>query len=330
MDNKTDFYSDSELSVDGSTYSHIISGEQMSLDELAKKLISSKGALSIIIKHLIDDCGGYTYKEIGDMIGNISMRQHVTADVNSDGAWLLSTESSSVLEKLIRYDVYLNFREKGRISTIDIEIQQELPSEYPLIKRGLYYACRAFCSQLGDITGVTDYGALHKVYSIWLMVKQPEDSKAGIVTYKFDRFGDVWLIPPDFDGNDDLIQLDFVFAGNMDEAAMTRKELFFLVNGMLREPGLLRELFNYELPEQTDFIKEADDIMTAEEIIRTRGKEEGKAEGKAEKSAEVALNMYLDGMSTEKISKYTKLSLEEIDKLIENSRQSPAEPYALS
>lgn len=65
--------------------------------------------------------------------------------------------------------------------------------------------------------------------------------------------------------------------------------------------------------------------MTAEEMIRTRGIKEGIEigikEGKAEKSAEVALNLYSLGVSKDIISKGMGLSLDEIDKLIENSSE---------
>jgi len=46
-----------------------------------------------------------------------------------------------------------------------------------------------------------------------------------------------------------------------------------------------------------------------------KGIVKGRAEGKAEKTIEVAKEMKLDGMPVEKISKFTGLSIEEIDKL---------------
>ncbi len=60
--------------------------------------------------------------------------------------------------------------------------------------------------------------------------------------------------------------------------------------------------------------------MTYEELFIARGG--------AEKAREIALNMYSLGISKELISKYTKLSLSEIDKLIGDNTQSPTEPHA--
>lgn len=61
------------------------------------------------------------------------------------------------------------------------------------------------------------------------------------------------------------------------------------------------------------------DIATAEDRGRREGKLEGKAAGKAEgelaKALAIAKNMIADGESTEKISRYTNLSLEVIEGL---------------
>jgi len=333
------------LTVNGATYSYIAAGERMSSDDPAKKLLYNKGTLSIIIKSLIDDCNKYSYIEIGDKISNITGDRQVTADVNETGVRQLSTENGSVLEKLIRYDVYLNFYDKDeytgedRISTIDVEIQQETPSDYPLVKRGLYYAFRSVCSQLGDITGVTNYGKLHKVYSIWLMVKQDDDKKAGIVECKMNCTGDLSLMPERFVKDSDLVQVDFVIAGDMDGIDNSKRDLFRLVNGMYREPELLQELFTCELPEKSDFVKEADYFMTFEERFFTKGlvkgkaegKAEGKVEGKAETKAEIALRLFSMGLSKEIISQGTDLSLKEIDDLVKGTPTADSEkPYAFS
>ncbi len=311
---------DVSLPVDAATYTHIHSGEPMSYDARAKKLMRTKGALSIIIKSLIDRCGGYTYVEIGDMIGNVSLNEQVSEDISAEGLLELSAEMEDVNEKLIRFDVYLNFYDKDKISTIDIEIQQESDPGYSLIKRGIYYACRSISSQLGAITKETNYDKLHKVYSIWLMVKPDTNAKAGIVTIKPSVFGNAELLPEKYAADVDLMQIDFVYAGDMDDIDDDKTELFYLVNGMYREPKLLKKLFVIKLPEQTGFIKEADDAMTYEELFITRGREE-------ERTA-VALNLYSLGVSKEIISKSTKLTLNELDKLIGDNTQSPAEPHA--
>ncbi len=340
-----DGLSEDELTVRASTYSHIAAGEIMAGDERAKNLIRNKGTLAIIIKNLISDCSGYTYAELVDMIGNVSDGQLLTADMDPAGVLRLSTEQDSIMEKLLRYDVYLRFCDKGngnRISTIDIEIQRETDLPYPLIKRGIYYSCRSVCDQLGTVTGTTDFGKLHKVYSIWLMVKPEKNQKAGIATCNFGWSGDVELLPENFKSNSDLIQLDFVFAGELSGTDESKRELFWLVNGMYKDPKLLRKLFRCELPEDTEFEREAENYMTLTEDFFARGisegwvggKAEGRAEGKAEEKTEIALNMYLLGIGKDLILKSTGLSEEELDKLIkENAGHKTdisTEPYVFN
>lgn len=322
------------LPVDVPTYTHIHSGEVMSYDARAKRLLRSKGALSIIIRSLIDCCGSYTYLEIGDMIGKVTDDTQVTEDVSAEGVRRLSVEMDAVTEKLIRYDVYLNFCDKGRISTIDIEIQQESNPGYSLIKRGIYYACRSVSSQLGAITGETNFDKLHKVYSIWLMVKPDTDGKAGIATIKPSLSGDAGLLQKKYIADVDLMEIDFVYAGDMSDVDSDKQELFLLVNGMYRDPENLGKLFNSGLPEQNEFNKEADDVMTFEELFEARGEARGKARGEAigesRGIAKVALKMHLLGLNEEIISKSTGLSSEEINKLIEDNAQSSAEPFAFN
>lgn len=88
------------------------------------------------------------------------------------------SELSSVLEKLVRFD--LRFRVRNpRLSTeticinlhIDFEAQLSYrPSNpsYPILKRAVYYAARDLSSQLSVVTQTTDYSKLEKCYSIWV------------------------------------------------------------------------------------------------------------------------------------------------------------------
>ena len=87
----------------------------------------------------------------------------------------LPVELSSVTDKLIRYDVRfeaVNPKLSNEMLTfflhIDIEVQNDYKPGYPIIKRGIYYAARDICSQLGVLTEETNYDVLRKAYSIWI------------------------------------------------------------------------------------------------------------------------------------------------------------------
>ncbi|MBR1629481.1 MAG: hypothetical protein IJ679_09530 [Lachnospiraceae bacterium] len=61
---------------------------------------------------------------------------------------------------------------------IDLEFQNRYRpvlrdgKSYPLVKRGIYYGARDISSQLGRITGRTNYNDIEKVVSIWIVSEQ--------------------------------------------------------------------------------------------------------------------------------------------------------------
>ncbi len=104
---------------------------------------------------------------------------------------------------------------------IDLEIQNRYyvtdkgaKKSYPPEKRAVYYVARELCSQLSYSTHVTDYGALEKCYSIWVMVrdvpKALQNSVSLIELKKRDLIGDT----PDAVENYDLMSVVFVRLGS--------------------------------------------------------------------------------------------------------------------
>ena len=62
-------------------------------------------------------------------------------------------------------------------------------------------------------------------------------------------------------------------------------------------------------------------IRTAEKKSLQKGKKEGKKEGKIEKAIEMAKEMLNDGVSMEKVVKYTRLTKKEVEQLKEDVQQ---------
>jgi len=151
--------------------------------------------------------------------------------------------------------VYLNFYDKGKISAIDIEIQQESNPGYSLIKRGIYYACRSVSSQLGAVTGQTNFDKLHKVYSIWLMVKPDTDGKAGIATIKPSLSGDAGLLQKKYIADVDLMEIDFVYAGDMSDIDSDKQELFFWSTACTEIRKILKSCLTADYPNRTSLIR---------------------------------------------------------------------------
>ena len=57
------------------------------------------------------------------------------------------------------------------------------------------------------------------------------------------------------------------------------------------------------------------DLKNQFEYVKKEGRAEGRAEGDLDRAIKVAKEMLADGMSAEKISKYTELSIEQIEVL---------------
>lgn len=66
---------------------------------------------------------------------------------------------------------------------ITIESQNDFYPGYPLIKRSIYYGCRAISSQYGTVFSNSHYEKLEKVYGIWICTAPPKYLKNSINLY---------------------------------------------------------------------------------------------------------------------------------------------------
>lgn len=148
------------------------------LDNACKELFQNKEIIAPILQKTIKEYADYSIEEImkfidADSIDDKFPVSDIPVEIKGDG-----TERSSIRDKNIYYDVH--FKAKNpKLSNenilimlhIDFEVQNEYkPSNpsYPISKRAIYYVARDLSSQLGNITGQTNYDVLEKCYSIWV------------------------------------------------------------------------------------------------------------------------------------------------------------------
>lgn len=90
----------------------------------------------------------------------------------------LNTENAEINEGAVRHDILFYARLHGEMSRImiNIEIQKEMPTAYPILNRALYYACRMVSAQ--NERDYTDghYGDIQRVYTIWLCMNERVNS----------------------------------------------------------------------------------------------------------------------------------------------------------
>ena len=205
-----------------------VNADEAAVDEAVHKLWLNKELLAPLLKAVIPEYEDHTVEEIISMIDADICRGDTVSDTGSLRAEDRGTEFYSRTEKLSRFDVHvksknpkLSGEELLVMLHIDLEIQNRYyvagkgaKKPYPPEKRAVYYVARELCSQLSYSTHVTDYGALEKCYSIWVMVrnvpKELQNSVSLIELKKRDLIGDT----PDMAENYDLMSVVFVRLGS--------------------------------------------------------------------------------------------------------------------
>lgn len=165
-------------------------------DRSAKKLLSFKAVDAWILKCCVKEFASLSVDEIVDKcltgepeISEHSVhRDHLNRKFNGDKQLLmLNSESSSVNEGTVYYDVRFNAvvpgKEEPVTLIINIEIQNDDKPGYDLVTRGMYYCSRMISEQYGTVFASGHYEKMCKVYSIWICPSTPDCRKNGIYRY---------------------------------------------------------------------------------------------------------------------------------------------------
>ena len=151
-------------------------------DNAMKYVLSDVHILARILKAFVPEFSSCCIKDIEDEYikrETVSVSKVGIPDV-SRAISFFSKEDTGFSEANIYYDVLFDAvypddagNEIGLY--INIEAQNSYYPEYPLEMRAVYYGARLLCSQLKTINKHTNYGALRKVYSIWLCIGSVPD-----------------------------------------------------------------------------------------------------------------------------------------------------------
>lgn len=124
-------------------------------DDAAKRLLSFKSVIAWILKlstgEFMDYDVGYIASEC---ISDVSVSEKaVHQDQGDEVATMMNSESSSIKEGKVYYDLRLRARDPGAGRGvgvfINIEIQNDDNTRYSLVTRGLYYCARMLSEQHG-------------------------------------------------------------------------------------------------------------------------------------------------------------------------------------
>lgn len=189
-----------------------IAGAKANLDRACKLLLSEKSILAWIMKSCVQEYKNCTVKEIAEKyiegtpeVGQTAVFPNET-NAGSGRIRGSATEDASLNERTIFYDIRFHATAPGTGEPIrliiNIEAQNRFRTEYPLMKRVVYYMSRLISSQYTTEFDRAQYGKLKKVYSIWICMNPPQDRINTITQYSItekDIIGAVHEKPENYD-----------------------------------------------------------------------------------------------------------------------------------
>ena len=287
-------------------------------DEAAKRLLSQKTVLAYILKGCLMEYQDYTLEEIADrfiegdpQIGETAVHadEEISEWEKPERILGLNTEDITVTEGMVRYDIRFKAllpKDPRLYLILNIEAQNEQQTWYPLLKRAVYYGSRLISSQYGTVFSGMDYGAVKKVYSIWICTKSAKKYRNSMNRYEMVEeclVGESKSDPENYR----LMNLILLHVGEYDEGTH---------EGIL---GFLEVLLSGKLQaeEKRQILQERYHIaMTkkmSEEVTQMCNLSWGiYQDGYEERGKKDALALYQDGMPLERIARILSESLAKI------------------
>ena len=288
-------------------------------DEAAKRLLSQKTVLAYILKECLMEYQDYTPEEIADrfiegdpQVGEAAVHadEEISEWEKPERILGLNTEDTTVTEGLVRYDIRFKAllpKDPERLYLIlNIEAQNGQQTWYPLLKRAVYYGSRLISSQYGTVFSGMDYGAVKKVYSIWICTESAKKYRNSMNRYEMVEeclVGENRSDPENYR----LMNLILLHVGEYDEGTHEGVLGFLevLLSGKLQaeeKKQILQEQYHITMTKKM-----------SEEVTQMCNLSWGiYQDGYEERGKKVALALYQDGMPLEKIARIVSESMTKI------------------
>ena len=300
------------------------SGDKAQYDENAKRLLGNKSILAHILASTVEEFKGINPKDVEGYIegepyiGSVPVEPGLT-NIKQDGKRIagLNSESIDINEGTVRVDIVFYVRLKDGVSQIiiNIEAQKGIPSEYHILNRGIFYACRLVSSQKERDFVNTNYDDIKCVHTIWICMNMPENS----LDY-YQLANRKVLGSKKWEGKQDMINIVLIGLAKDLPEQKEEYELHRLLGALLS--GELKEQKKLEIIEKEYNIPINDEIRKDVNVMcnLSLGIEERAAEKATEKTIEsVVMKMYSNNFPLEQISIATDKSVEEIKMIIEKN-----------
>ena len=162
----------------------ILSAEELGekYDQSAKRVWRNREILAPLLQLCVGEFKGESIESIMRLIDAESISEDVPVSDLPPQVVELAAQMGSTTERPVTFD--LRFVAKNpKLSTEDVLVRLHIlvdfqnkfhPTDadgkgYPIESRGVYYAARGLGAQLGPLTEQTNYNALEKVISIWIV-----------------------------------------------------------------------------------------------------------------------------------------------------------------
>ena len=293
-------------------------------DAAMKKLLSNKEILVPLLQMTIPEYEGCTQEEILSCLDIDSITgEDFVSDIPDDlRLHKEESELSSMTEKLIRFDIRFRARnpklstEKMKVSLhIDLEAQKSYRPQnpsYPVIKRAIYYVARDLSSQLGSVTGTTDYSRLEKCYSIWICTEDVPKALQNTMTEYALRKNDILGKTAEPEKDYDLMTVILIRQG---ETQDMQEGIFDYLGSLMR--GDIKRAEKYTKIQWSETMKGDVKTMTGfGEAIYQRGircgEEIGLRHGELIGKSKLIQKALQNGKTKEQIAEFLEIPLEEV------------------
>ena len=282
-------------------------------DERAKRLLSHKRILAHILVDTVEEFRGMNPKDVvkyieGEpKIGVVPTEPGLT-NVNIDSERLvgMNTENIEINEGTINFDIVFYVRMKDGLSQIivNVEAQKDMPTEYHILNRAVFYACRLVSSQKERDFVNKKYDDIKQVYTIWICMNMPEDSTDYYYLTNKKVLGNcMW------EGKQDMLNIVLIGLAKELPHQDEKHELHRLLGTLLSKSLSQSEKLNiiekeYDIPLEEDLRKDVRVMCNLSQGIVDDTK------------AEIIMNMYKKGYTLEQIADVTEKSIHEIEEII--------------
>lgn len=285
-------------------------------DAKAKRLLGNKIILAHILIKAVDEFREMAPKDVvscieGEpFISTVPVEPGLTnARIEERGQRVVgfNTENAEINEGLLRFDIVFYVRMKDGLSQIivNIEAQKDLPEEYDILNRAIFYVSRLVSSQKERDFENTNYNDIKRVFSIWICMNMNQNSM-NYVHLTNDRLIGFY----EWEGKLDLLNIVLIGLSKELPEHDEKYELHRLLGTLLSKQLSADEKLSimkmeYHIPIEDKIGKDVRVMSNLSQGIRD------------DERVRIIMNMYKKGYTLEQIADVAEKSVEEIKDIIE-------------